>query len=59
MTIIKQDGTVENLGTKKIISDTVQITAKDEQEKQWFHFKTNIANGYIKNLVSSNTFKVS
>ena len=48
--LLKKDGTVENLGTKKIRSDAVQITAKDEQGKpiKISYFKTNIANGYIK-----------
>ena len=47
--LLNKDGTVENLGTKKIISDAVQITAKDEQGKpiKVSYFKTNIANGYI------------
>ena len=48
--LLNKDGTVENLGTKKIRSDAVQITAKDEQGKpiKISYFKTNIANGYIK-----------
>ena len=47
--LLNKDGTVENLGTKKIRSDAVQITAKDEQGKpiKVSYFKTNIANGYI------------
>ena len=47
--LLNKDGTVENLGTKKISSDAVQITAKDEQGKpiKVSYFKTNIANGYI------------
>jgi len=47
--LLNKDGTVENLGTKKIRSDAVQITAEDQQEKpiKISYFKTNIANGYI------------
>ena len=47
--LLNKDGTVENLGTKKIRSDAVQITAEDQQGKpiKISYFKTNIANGYI------------
>ena len=47
--LLNKDGTVENLGAKKIRSDAVQITAEDQQGKpiKISYFKTNIANGYI------------
>jgi hypothetical protein len=47
--LLNKNGTVENLGTKKIRSDAVQITAEDQQGKpiKISYFKTNIANGYI------------
>ena len=47
--LLNKDGTVENLGTKKIRSDAVQITAENQQGKpiKISYFKTNIANGNI------------